>query len=60
MPRVRNDAHKLIEEAMLAANVCAADFIQEAEHPGLFRVHEGRRRRRRRSCAATSRRWAWA
>ena len=26
---------------MLAANVCAADFIQEAQHPGLFRVHEG-------------------
>ncbi len=41
VPRVRNDAHKLIEEAMLAANVCAADFIQEGEHPGLYRVHEG-------------------
>ncbi|RYY59318.1 MAG: RNB domain-containing ribonuclease, partial [Comamonadaceae bacterium] len=41
VPRVRNDAHKLIEEAMLAANVCSADFIQQAEHPGLFRVHEG-------------------
>ena len=41
VPRVRNDAHKLIEEAMLAANVCAADFIQQAAHPGLFRVHEG-------------------
>jgi ribonuclease R len=41
VPRVRNDAHKLIEEAMLAANVCAADFIQQGKHPGLFRVHEG-------------------
>lgn len=41
VPRVRNDAHKLIEEAMLAANVCSADFIQQAAHPGLFRVHEG-------------------
>ncbi|MBI5277859.1 MAG: ribonuclease R [Burkholderiales bacterium] len=41
VPRVRNDAHRLIEEAMLAANVCAADFIQQAEHPGLYRVHEG-------------------
>ena len=40
-PRVRNDAHRLIEEAMLSANVCAADFIQKAKHPGLFRVHEG-------------------
>jgi ribonuclease R len=41
VPRVRNDAHRLIEEAMLAANVCAADFIQQGKHPGLFRVHEG-------------------
>ena len=41
VPRVRNDAHKLIEEAMLAANVCSADFILQADHPGLFRVHEG-------------------
>ncbi|HET8746230.1 MAG TPA: ribonuclease R [Ramlibacter sp.] len=41
VPRVRNDAHRLIEEAMLAANVCAADFIQQAEQPGLYRVHEG-------------------
>ncbi|MCW5652781.1 MAG: ribonuclease R [Hydrogenophaga sp.] len=41
VPRTRNDAHKLIEEAMLAANVCAADFIGAGKHPGLFRVHEG-------------------
>jgi len=41
VPRERNDAHKLIEEAMLAANVCSADFIQQGQHPGLFRVHEG-------------------
>jgi len=41
VPRTRNDAHKLIEEAMLAANVCSADFIQQSKHPGLFRVHEG-------------------
>jgi ribonuclease R len=41
VPRVRNDAHRLIEEAMLAANVCAADFIQQNKRPGLFRVHEG-------------------
>jgi ribonuclease R len=38
---VRNDAHRLIEEAMLAANVCAADFINVHQHPCLFRVHEG-------------------
>ena len=38
---MRNDAHRLIEEAMLAANCCSADFILQAKHPGLFRVHEG-------------------
>ncbi len=41
VPRVRTDAHRLIEEAMLAANVCAAAFISAAEHPSLYRVHEG-------------------
>ena len=41
VPRTRNEAHKLIEEAMLAANVCSADFIEQAKHPALFRVHEG-------------------
>jgi ribonuclease R len=41
IPRTRNDAHKLIEEAMLAANVCSADFIMGSKHAGLFRVHEG-------------------
>ncbi|MEO8299384.1 MAG: ribonuclease R [Burkholderiales bacterium] len=41
VPRVRTEAHRLIEEAMLAANVCAAHFIETAKHPALFRVHEG-------------------
>jgi ribonuclease R len=41
IPRTRTDAHRLIEEAMLAANVCAADFIAQHEHPTLYRVHEG-------------------
>ncbi len=41
VPRTRNDAHRLIEEAMLAANVCSADFIARAKHPSLYRVHEG-------------------
>ena len=41
IPRTRNDAHKLIEEAMLAANVCSADYIAQSKHAGLFRVHEG-------------------
>ncbi|QPF76711.1 ribonuclease R [Roseateles sp. DAIF2] len=41
VPRTRNEAHRLIEEAMLAANVCAADFIAGAKQHALFRVHEG-------------------
>ncbi len=41
VPVVRNDAHKLIEECMLCANVCAAEFLQQLEIPGLYRVHEG-------------------
>ncbi|MFV0681296.1 ribonuclease R [Ottowia sp.] len=41
VPRTRNDAHRLIEECMLAANVCSADFLQQGKQPGLYRVHEG-------------------
>ncbi|NMG30810.1 ribonuclease R [Aromatoleum evansii] len=41
VPEVRNDAHRLIEECMLAANVCASEFLHEREHPALYRVHEG-------------------
>jgi len=41
VPARRNDAHRLIEECMLAANVCAADFIKRNKHDALFRVHEG-------------------
>ena len=41
VPRTRTEAHKLIEEAMLAANVCSADFIERSKHPSLYRVHEG-------------------
>lgn len=40
-PLVRNDAHKLIEEFMLAANTCAADFMTRHKRLGLYRVHEG-------------------
>ena len=35
----RNDAHKLIEECMIAANVQAAKFLRKHKIPGLFRVH---------------------
>ncbi|MBX3621940.1 MAG: ribonuclease R [Rhizobacter sp.] len=41
VPRTRTEAHKLIEEAMLAANVCSADFIALSKHSSLYRVHEG-------------------
>ena len=41
LPRTRNDAHKLIEECMLAANVCAADFMERNKHHGMFRIHAG-------------------
>ena len=41
VPRTRTEAHRLIEEAMLAANVCSAEYIAAAEHPCLYRVHEG-------------------
>jgi ribonuclease R len=41
VPVVRNDAHRLIEECMLAANACTAEFLQAREHPALYRVHEG-------------------
>ena len=41
VPAPRNDAHRIIEECMLAANVCASDFLHEHEHAALYRVHEG-------------------
>ncbi len=41
VPVVRNDAHKLIEECMLAANVCAAEFLMKNKHTALFRNHLG-------------------
>ena len=39
VPRTRNEAHKVIEECMLAANVCAADLLERHKHPAVFRVH---------------------
>lgn len=41
VPRTRNDAHRLIEECMLAANTCAADFLARNKQASLYRVHEG-------------------
>jgi ribonuclease R len=41
VPVIRNDAHRIIEECMLAANVCASDFLHTHKQPALYRVHEG-------------------
>ncbi|TXS96739.1 ribonuclease R [Parahaliea maris] len=41
VPVQRNDAHKLIEECMLCANVAAARFFEESDLPMLYRVHQG-------------------
>ena len=41
VPVERNDAHKLIEECMLCANVATARFLQKLELPALYRVHDG-------------------
>ena len=40
-PTVRNDAHKLIEECMIAANVQTAKFLAKHKMPALYRVHAG-------------------
>ena len=39
-PRQRNDAHRLIEEFMIAANVAAAKYLLNSKLPVLYRVHE--------------------
>lgn len=36
----RNDAHKLIEECMIMANISAARFVEKAKEPALFRIHD--------------------
>ncbi|MGY5450267.1 ribonuclease R family protein [Agarivorans sp. MS3-6] len=41
VPLVRNDAHKLIEECMLCANVATARFLEQLNIPALYRVHQG-------------------
>jgi ribonuclease R len=40
VPIVRNDAHKIIEECMIMANVCAAQYIESNNAEALFRVHD--------------------
>ncbi|WP_136681288.1 ribonuclease R [Neptunomonas sp. XY-337] len=41
VPVTRNDAHKLIEECMLCANVATARFLSKSGMPALYRVHDG-------------------
>lgn len=41
VPVIRNDAHKLIEECMLAANTCTAKMLIRTKTPALYRNHEG-------------------
>ncbi len=41
VPVERNDAHRLIEECMLAANVATAKFLLRKKQPALYRIHEG-------------------
>jgi len=40
-PYIRNDAHRIIEECMITANVAAARFLSKHKFPALYRVHEG-------------------
>lgn len=39
-PLIRNDAHKLIEECMILANIAAARFVEQANEPALYRIHD--------------------
>ncbi len=41
VPVQRNDAHRIVEECMLAANATASHFLDGREHPCLYRVHLG-------------------
>jgi len=50
VPKERNDAHKLIEEMMIAANVCAGNFLTKHKIPTLFRNHQGPGKIGRASC----------
>ncbi|WP_443091222.1 ribonuclease R [Basfia succiniciproducens] len=38
---VRNDAHKIIEECMIMANIAAANFMERHQEPALYRIHAG-------------------
>ncbi len=38
--RERFDAHKIVEEFMICANVCAAEELEKHKMPAMYRVHE--------------------
>ena len=38
-PAVRNDAHKIIEECMILANIASANFMAKHQEPALYRIH---------------------
>ncbi|EGT75160.1 Ribonuclease R [Haemophilus haemolyticus M21127] len=38
-PVIRNDAHKIIEECMILANIAAANFMEKHKEPALYRIH---------------------
>ncbi|MBF9001757.1 MULTISPECIES: ribonuclease R [Vibrio] len=39
-PVIRNDAHKIIEECMILANIASASLVEKAKEPALYRIHE--------------------
>ncbi|GEM76800.1 ribonuclease R [Vibrio sagamiensis] len=39
-PVIRNDAHKIIEECMILANIASASYVEKAKEPSLYRIHE--------------------
>lgn len=41
IPYERFESHRVIEECMLCANICAAKFLEGHKQPGLYRVHQG-------------------
>ncbi len=59
VPVVRNDAHKLIEECMLCANVAAADFSKPTKCPCCIGYMRAPAKKSWRICASSSVNWAW-
>lgn len=60
VPVHRNDAHRVIEECMLAANVCASAFLEKNKQPCLYRIHEGPTPENSKVCAVFCKSLDWA